>query len=90
MNESPRTEEATSLVGSLGSVTIKVRGGNRPGEVRVVMEGIAHYYIAYSEDPIPVGNQVLVINVRGSRQIDVEPWELGRHAEDASGPTDRK
>jgi hypothetical protein len=72
-------------------VTIGVRGGDRPGEVRVVVEGLAHYYIAYCEHPIPVGTQVLVINARGARQIDVEPWEeLSRHVEDAPGPTEGK
>jgi hypothetical protein len=83
-----------ALVGTLGSVTIKVRGGTLPGEVRVVVQGIAHYYIAYAEQPIPVGRQVLVINARGARQIDVEPWHelgsgLGRDA-DASGPLEGK
>jgi membrane protein implicated in regulation of membrane protease activity len=78
-----------ALVGTLGTVTIKVRGGDRPGEVRVVVEGIAHYYIAYCEHAVPVGKQVLVINVRGARQIDVEPWEeLGRDADDVSGTTE--
>jgi hypothetical protein len=78
-----------ALVGTLGSVTMKVRGGDRPGEVRVVVQGIPHYYIAYCEHPIPVGQPVLVINARGARQIDVEPWEVpGRHPEDACGPTE--
>ena len=80
-----------ALVGTLGSVTIGVRGGDRPGEVRVVVEGIAHYYIAFCEHAVPVGRQVLVINARGARQIDVEPWdELGRHVEDAFGPIEGK
>lgn len=79
-----------TLVGELGSVTLAVRGGGLPGEVRVVVEGIPHYYIAFSEYPIPVGEQVLVINVRGGRQIDVEPWELTRLVRDPSGQTERK
>jgi hypothetical protein len=78
-----------ALVGKLGSVTIGVRGGDQPGEVRVVVEGIAHYYIAYCEHPVPLGKQVLVINARGARQIDVELWEqLGRDIEDGSGQTE--
>jgi hypothetical protein len=55
-------------------VIIAVRGGNLPGEVRVVVEGIAHYYLAYAATAIPAGVDVLVINSRGARQIDVEPW----------------
>lgn len=64
-----------SLVGWLGTVTMRIRGGTLPGEVRVVLEGLAHHYIAYCVDPVPTGAHVLVINCRGARQIDVEPWE---------------
>jgi hypothetical protein len=72
-------------------VTIGVRGGDRPGEVRVVVEGLAHYYIAYCQHPIPAGTEVLVINARGARQIDVEPWDqVSRHVEDAPGPAEGK
>ena len=63
-----------ALIGKVGSVVSAVRGGSRPGEVRIVVEGIAHYYIAYAAAAIPAGAQVLVINNRGARQIDVEPW----------------
>ena len=63
-----------ALVGRVGLVVSAVRGGPRPGEVRVVVEGIAHYYIAYAAVAVPAGAEVLVINNRGARQIDVEPW----------------
>ena len=63
-----------SLVGKVGEVVRAVRGGGRPGEVRVVVEGVPHYYLAYCADPIPADTTVLVINARGARQIDVEPW----------------
>jgi membrane protein implicated in regulation of membrane protease activity len=63
-----------SLVGKIGQVVRAVRGGSRPGEVRVVVEGIPHVYLAYCADPIPTDTTVLVINTRGARQIDVEPW----------------
>jgi membrane protein implicated in regulation of membrane protease activity len=62
------------LVGKIGSVSMRVRGGALCGEVRVVVGGLPHYYVAYSHEPIPVGTRVLVINSRGARQIDVEPW----------------
>jgi membrane protein implicated in regulation of membrane protease activity len=75
-----------ALVGKLGLVTIGVRGGVLSGEVRVVVEGIAHYYIAYCEHPVQAGKQVLVINSRGARQIDVELWQdLCRDIDDMSG-----
>jgi membrane protein implicated in regulation of membrane protease activity len=63
-----------ALVGKVGLVVHAVRGGARPGEVRVVVDGIAHYYIAYAAAAVPAGAEVLVINNRGARQVDVEPW----------------
>jgi membrane protein implicated in regulation of membrane protease activity len=68
-----------SLVGKVGQVVRAVRGGNRPGEVRVVVEGVPHYYLAYCAHPIPADTTVLVINARGARQIDVEPWSQPGH-----------
>jgi hypothetical protein len=68
------TVAAPELVGRTGVVTIAVRGGAKPGEVRVVVEGIPHHYIAYCIRAMHVGAQVLVINSRGQRQVDVEPW----------------
>lgn len=62
------------LVGRIGRVVHALRGGDRPGEVRVVVDGIAHYYLAYASTPVPTGAEVLIINDRGARQIDVEPW----------------
>jgi membrane protein implicated in regulation of membrane protease activity len=62
------------LIGKVGTVIIAIRGGERAGEVRLLVEGIAHYYLAYATEPIPAGKEVLVINNRGARQIDVEPW----------------
>jgi len=63
-----------TLIGKVGTVIIAIRGGERAGEVRVLVEGIAHYYLAYATEPVPAGKEVLVINNRGARQVDVEPW----------------
>jgi membrane protein implicated in regulation of membrane protease activity len=60
--------------GRLGVVVHRIRGGEAPGEVRVVHDGMAHDYLAYCTEPLPVGQHVLVINDRGARRIDVEPW----------------
>jgi len=65
---------AEDLVGRVGRLVIGVRGGELAGEIRVVVDGLAHYYLAYSESAIPAGTQVLVINNRGARRVDVEPW----------------
>ena len=63
-----------TLVGRVGTVVVGIRGGDRPGEVRLVVEGMAHYYLAYAASPVPADTTVLVIHSRGARQIDVEPW----------------
>ncbi|MFF5294049.1 NfeD family protein [Paractinoplanes globisporus] len=63
-----------TLVGRVGTVITAIRGGERAGEVRLLVDGIAHYYLAYAAEPLPTGTEVLVINNRGARQIDVEPW----------------
>ncbi|WP_412745692.1 hypothetical protein [Krasilnikovia sp. MM14-A1004] len=63
-----------SLVGRIGTVVNQIRGGGRPGEVRILVAGIAHYYLAYAATALPAGTDVLVINNRGARQVDVEPW----------------
>ena len=65
---------AQKTVGRVGTVVHAIRGGGQPGEVRVLVEGIAHYYLAYAVTAIPAGVDVLVINNRGARQVDVEPW----------------
>jgi membrane protein implicated in regulation of membrane protease activity len=62
------------LVGKVGVVVTAVRGGDRPGEIRVVVQGTPHHYLAYAAEPLPAGTQVLVIHFRGTRQVDVEPW----------------
>jgi len=54
--------------------------------VRVVVEGIAHYFIAYAAAAVPAGAEVLVINYRGARQVDVEPWPRMRVPEDDNVP----
>lgn len=63
-----------ALVGKVGVVVTAVRGGDRPGEIRVVAQGIPHHILAYAQQSIPVGAHVLVIHYRGARQVDVEPW----------------
>jgi membrane protein implicated in regulation of membrane protease activity len=77
------------LVGRTGVVVSAVRGAAGPGEVRVVVEGIPHYYLAYAPTPIPAGAEVLVVHSRGARQIDVEPWFNLPTGGDAGGTPER-
>jgi hypothetical protein len=74
LDQERRGTVGQQLVGKVGSVTHRVRGGERPGEVRVVVGGLPHHYLAFCPIEVPVGAQVLVVHVRGPRQVDVEPW----------------
>jgi hypothetical protein len=67
----------TSLVGALGTVHLRIRGAEKCGEIRVVVEGLPHYYLAFSPIPLEVGTRVVVVHNRGGRQVDVEPWPPG-------------
>lgn len=62
-------------MGRIGTVIRRVRGGALPGEVRLMLDGMAHYYLAYAPTPIAAGSPVLVVHCRGARMIDVEPWQ---------------
>jgi hypothetical protein len=63
-----------TVVGRVGTVVSGIRGGERPGVVRLLVAGIAQFYLAYAQTALPAGIGVLVINNRGARQVDVEPW----------------
>ncbi len=65
-----------ALVGAVGTVIARVRGGEKAGEIRVVVQGLPHYYLAYCPTVVEVGHHVVVINNRGGRQVDVEPWPV--------------
>jgi hypothetical protein len=64
----------TSLVGSIGVLTVATRGQVGPGEVLVKIRGGTEAYIAWSLTPIPKGATVLVIETRGTRTVDVSEW----------------
>jgi membrane protein implicated in regulation of membrane protease activity len=60
-----------NLVGETGVVITRIRGGNQPGEVRIAMRGGSESFIAYGDEPIERGQQVLVIGRRPGRVLDV-------------------
>jgi membrane protein implicated in regulation of membrane protease activity len=74
-----------AVVGKVGTVVNGIRGGELAGEVRLVVAGIAHYYLAYAATALPAGTDVLVINNRGARQVDVEPWPAVPSGTDPDG-----
>jgi hypothetical protein len=63
-----------SLIGSIGVLLIGTRGARGPGEVLVKIRGGTEAFIAWSDEPIPRGSTVLVINDRGTRNVDVSAW----------------
>ena len=63
-----------SLIGSIGVLTIATRGQAGPGEVLLKIRGGTECYIAWSPEPIAKGQTVLVIESRGSRNVNVSEW----------------
>lgn len=64
------------VVGKLGTVVTRIRGGELPGEIKVTVRGAHETFIAYSQTPVERHETVLVFHSRGHRQVDVEhaPW----------------
>ena len=63
-------------IGTVGRVLVRIRGGDVPGEVELTLQGTPETCIAYAEEEVPVGADVLVIASRGGRRIDVVPWQI--------------
>jgi membrane protein implicated in regulation of membrane protease activity len=66
-------EEPESVVGKVAHVTVAVPGGARPGEVLVRVRGGSESYIAYADEPVDEGVQVVVVADRGARSLSVAP-----------------
>jgi membrane protein implicated in regulation of membrane protease activity len=64
-----------SAIGCVGTLTVATRGEQGAGEVLVTVRGSKEAFMAWSDDPLPKGAKVLVIDVRGPRAVLVEPWE---------------
>ena len=62
------------MTGKVGRVIVRVRGGKSPGEVLVRVRGGSEAFIAYCDSAIERDTDVLVVNSRGERAIDVVPW----------------
>ncbi|MBF9070701.1 hypothetical protein [Streptacidiphilus fuscans] len=63
-----------AVIGCTGRLLIGTRGSAGPGEVLVRVRGGTEAFMAWSEEPLPVGATVLVIESRGARQVDVIEW----------------
>lgn len=64
----------TSVIGCLGPLIVATRGAEGPGEVLLNVRGSREAYLAWSEEPLPKGTEVLVIDTRGPLTVDVEAW----------------
>jgi hypothetical protein len=62
------------VVGRTGVLLVGTRGVAGPGEVLVHVRGGTETFLAWSVEPLPKGAPVLVIESRGSRQVDVIEW----------------
>ena len=63
-----------AVIGCTGELVIGTRGSAGPGEVLVRVRGGSETFLAWSDEPLPHGAAVLVIQSRGSRQVDVIKW----------------
>ena len=63
-----------SPVGRVGTLLVGTRGDQGPGEVLIKIRGGSEAFLAFSDEPLPKGSTVLVVESRGARAVDVTPW----------------
>lgn len=63
-----------SAIGCVGTLLVATRGDRGAGEVLVTVRGSKEALLAWSDEPLPKGSEVLVVEVRGPRTVVVEPW----------------
>ncbi|WP_093771099.1 hypothetical protein [Streptomyces sp. yr375] len=63
-----------AVIGCTGQVIVATRGAAGPGEILVRVRGGSETFLAWSEDPLPLGATVLVIESRGCREVGVIEW----------------
>jgi len=63
-----------SAIGTVGRLTVATRGELGPGEVLLPIRGGTETYLAYSEQPLDRGTQVLVVEAHGTRRVTVIAW----------------
>ena len=63
-----------SVVGRVGVLIVATRGPGGPGEARVGIRGGSETYLAWSDEALPKGATVLVVESRGGRTVGVVAW----------------
>lgn len=61
----------TAALGVVGLVTVRIGGGEVPGEVRLYVRGTYEQYLAYCDEPCHTGSRVKVVGVRGPLAVQV-------------------
>ncbi|OIV38241.1 hypothetical protein BIV57_06820 [Mangrovactinospora gilvigrisea] len=74
-----------AVIGLTGILLHATRGTVGPGEVLVRVRGGSEAFLAWSEQPLPKGSTVLVVESRGAREVDVIAW--GEDVDDPAAPT---
>ncbi len=76
-----------AVIGCTGVLVLGTRGEEGPGEVLARVRGGTETFFAWSVEPLPRGTKVLVVESRGTRQVDVIEWAdpLDALAGDAGG-----
>ena len=69
-----------SAIGCVGTLVVATRGDRGAGEVLVTVRGSKEALLAWSDEPLPKGSKVLVVEVRG-------PQDGGRRAMEQLGST---
>jgi hypothetical protein len=70
-------DQEFSVVGMVGTLVVGTRGRTGAGEVVLRVRGGSETYLAWSEQPLPRGTAVLVVEARAARTLDVVPWSGG-------------
>lgn len=65
---------SASVVGCVGTLIVPTRGAEGAGEVLLTVRGSKETFLARSDEPLPKGTQVLVVQTHGPRTVVVEPW----------------
>jgi hypothetical protein len=63
--------DSDRLIGMLGFVTTRIGGNGKPGEVQVPLHGGSEAFIAYGDEVLERGVQILVIGKRTGRAVEV-------------------
>ena len=61
-----------SLIGATGVLIVATRGADGPGEVSLRIGGATESYLARSAEALARGTEVVVVDTRGARTVEVE------------------